>query len=581
MERLFIECSIRAMLIAVGTAAILGLLRVRPAAARHAAWTGVLAAMLLLPAWSAWGPRAGLALLPARSERPAVVMTAETPAFAKAEIPRVVSPKAPLPGWSWDAILFGVYLAGAGALLLRLVVGTIRARRLTESACAAPITVGLLRPRVILPECSKQWTAVQLDAVLAHERAHVRRRDPLVQWLALLNRAVFWFHPLAWWLERRLTSLAEEACDGVVLELGHDPGEYAEALLDMGRSVKEAGNRVAALGMSMPGRGLPHRVRLIFDGPRLPRISRTRIVAVAAACSTAAALFGAGTLERIPAAIALPLPLAAAPAPPELVLAQAKSSSLPTAPSAALEPKLEFEVASVQQEGPGPFRRGVTGGPETSDPEWITYHLLMQGLLREAYGVDFDRISGPDWFATDRFAIEAKVPPGATKEQVQIMLQNLLVARFGLAFHWTSQDFPYYELTIAKGGPKFKESAGPRAGEPVGGMSEGIMRETLRDCPMPELVFELGARLGTITGPNTYEPGRIVDHTGLTGKYDFTLEYALGPGYVLGGALTADPGAGPSLFEALEQQAGLKLEETKAQLQVLVIDRANRIPEDN
>jgi uncharacterized protein (TIGR03435 family) len=112
-------------------------------------------------------------------------------------------------------------------------------------------------------------------------------------------------------------------------------------------------------------------------------------------------------------------------------------------------------------------------------------------------------------------------------------------------------------------------------------MVEGIMRQTLRDCPMPLLVFELGARLGTRTGPNTYEPGRIVDRTGLTGKYDFSLEYVLGPGYVLGGALTADPSAHPNLFEALEEQLGLKLERTEAQLQVLVVDHANRIPIEN
>ncbi len=591
MERLFIECSIRAALIAAGTAVIVRLLHVRTASARHAAWMGVLVAMLLLPAWTILGPRAELRVLPARSERPVQIMTAQSitaqiitekpPAFAAGkEIPRDVSPPVPS-GWSWDALLFGVYLAGAGALLLRLAVGTIRARRLTESACAAPITVGLLRPRIILPECSQHWTPAQLDAVLAHERAHVRRRDPLVQWLALLNQAVFWFHPLAWWLERKLMSLAEEACDGAVLELGHDPGEYAEALLDMGRSVKKAGRRVAALGMAMPGSDLPHRVKLIFDGPRWPRISRIRMVCVLAAWSTAAALFGAGTLERIPAAITLPLPPVASPAPPNIELAQTKAPSPPAAPPAAPEPKLEFEAASVKQEGLGGFMRGVTGGPETSNPEHIAYHMLMQGLLREAYGVDFDQISGPDWLATDRFAIEAKVPLGATKAQVKIMLQNLLVERFELNLHWISEDFPQYELTIAKGGPKFQESAGPRPGEPIGGMAEGIMRQTLRDCPMPGLVFELGARLGTITGPNTYEPGRIVDHTGLKGKYDFTLEYALGPGYVLGGALTADPGAHPNLFEALEEQLGLKLERTEASLQVLVIDHANRISADN
>ena len=69
----------------------------------------------------------------------------------------------------------------------------------------------------------------------------MRRRDPLIQSVALLNRAVFWFHPLAWWLERELSGLAEDACDGAVLSRGHEPREYAECLLALARSVMNAG----------------------------------------------------------------------------------------------------------------------------------------------------------------------------------------------------------------------------------------------------------------------------------------------------------------------------------------------------
>jgi beta-lactamase regulating signal transducer with metallopeptidase domain len=87
----------------------------------------------------------------------------------------------------------------------------------TNPQCAAPATIGWLRPTLLLPECRQSWPADKLETVLVHEREHVRRHDPLVQWLALLNRSILWFHPLAWWLERKLAAPAEEACDAAVL----------------------------------------------------------------------------------------------------------------------------------------------------------------------------------------------------------------------------------------------------------------------------------------------------------------------------------------------------------------------------
>ena len=128
--------------------------------------------------------------------------------------------------------MIAIYFAGAAVLLARLGIGTVRVRllareatvvngMLTSARIATPFTFGLLRPRILLPEGWDRWSAAQLAVVLDHERAHMARRDPLVQWLALLNRAVFWFHPLAWWLERHLAALAEEACDAAVLARGH------------------------------------------------------------------------------------------------------------------------------------------------------------------------------------------------------------------------------------------------------------------------------------------------------------------------------------------------------------------------
>jgi hypothetical protein len=208
----------------------------------------------------------------------------------------------------WNRVLLGVYILVACAFLVRLATGTVRTYQLVRSAvrrddrltstwCAAPITVGWFRPVAILPEHSHEWSRAQLDAVLIHEREHARRRDPLVQWLALLNRAVFWFHPLAWWLERRLAALAEDTCDAAVLARGHDAQDYAEYLVDIARAVTRAGSRVKVVGTAMPGPRLARRIEQLLNRTSAPRVSRTRMVCTVAACAVSSAICAAATLE--------------------------------------------------------------------------------------------------------------------------------------------------------------------------------------------------------------------------------------------------------------------------------------------
>jgi beta-lactamase regulating signal transducer with metallopeptidase domain len=390
MERLLLESSIRVTLTALATAAILPLMRARSAAVRHAVWTGVVLLMLLLPVWTGWGPKAELRIL----RSPATVLREIAPMALQSEMAAVpMTNAATRPsvalingqrrfGWSLQAFVLAIYAMGASWLLIRLAIGTVGARRLrreaveadggllTSDACAAPVTIGWFLPAIILPQGWRDWTRPQLKAVLAHERAHLRRRDPLVQWLALLNRAVFWFHPLAWWLERRLAELAEEACDDAVLRDGHDPVEYAEYLLEMERSVKQAGARVPALGMAMPGAGLPGRISLIFDGPRWPRMSRMRMACIGAACAMTAAVFGAGTLEPAaqlqrppmqppqvyaPNLDAIPAAAVSEGKPPRVLLAQSAAASqaqngpTPPAPSPAGRPPFEAPSGAVKR----------------------------------------------------------------------------------------------------------------------------------------------------------------------------------------------------------------------------------------
>ena len=264
MERLFVECAVRAALIAVVTAVILRTIGIKPAAARHTAWTSVMLTMLLLPIWTAWGPQAPIRLLPPLAQ-PKTIKTPLTGVLrysaSRTEMVQTVTsePHHAVQHWNWQRLLLAVYGLGVFGLLVRLAVGTVRTRRFISrttirdgqgisSECASPITVGWLHPIVILPKTWQEWPPQQLDAVLTHEREHVRRRDPLIQWVALVNRALFWFHPLSWWLERKLAVLAEETCDAAVLARGHAPQDYSEYLLDIARSVSRSGSRLGIGG---------------------------------------------------------------------------------------------------------------------------------------------------------------------------------------------------------------------------------------------------------------------------------------------------------------------------------------------
>ncbi|HXT87013.1 MAG TPA: M56 family metallopeptidase [Verrucomicrobiae bacterium] len=132
------------------------------------------------------------------------------------------------------------------------LAGVKNAPALKESAAiSVPATVGVRRAAILLPLNWRAWSGEQLDAVLAHEVAHVARRDALVQTLSLVHRAIFWFSPLAWWLDRQLTELAEQASDEAALAGGADRTRYAETLLGFFAQLESASGRIWWQGVSM------------------------------------------------------------------------------------------------------------------------------------------------------------------------------------------------------------------------------------------------------------------------------------------------------------------------------------------
>ena len=127
---------------------------------------------------------------------------------------------------------------------------------------------------------------------------------------------------------------------------------------------------------------------------------------------------------------------------------------------AAAQSSPEFEVASVKPAGSARLQGVLTGGPGTSDPTRISSGSIdLRRLLMKAYGVETNQISAPGWFDSEKYAIAAKIPPGTTQEQFQIMLQNLLTERFKITLHHEARELPVYELSVAKGGPKLTQAA--------------------------------------------------------------------------------------------------------------------------
>lgn len=323
------ESSVRATIIAFATAFVLWVLRVKSPGVCHRAWTGVLVAMLFMPVFSLWAPRIGVPVLPA-SQTHAVTKQPDFAAeYLQAPTSRIAAARSAVPESSTQPTtkpaaarmnmyqIAGIlYLAVFCIFAIRLLAGTILSRRLGRSAsrdeqvfyspqCTTPITVGLWRVRIFLPAESKIWDQGKLDTVLTHEREHMRRRDPLVGWIALLNRGIYWFNPLAWWLCAKLSALAEQACDEAVLARGYDSGIYAGHLLEFARSVKHRGALATVWGSSLHGSKLARRIRRILSSGVTPAISPVRTVLVFVLWTAAAV--AAVSFELLPVHAAMPL----------------------------------------------------------------------------------------------------------------------------------------------------------------------------------------------------------------------------------------------------------------------------------
>jgi len=257
-----------------------------------------------------------------------------------------------------------------------------------------------------------------------------------------------------------------------------------------------------------------------------------------------------------------------------------------------------FEVASIKPSPPFSQRKSnitaMFGGPGTDDPSRVTItNYMLLGLVAAAFQVESYRVSGPSWLEDARetqFDITAKVPDGTTKEQIPLMLRNLLAERFHLTVHREKKEGQVYDLIVAKNGPKLKESAktpAPKdAPEPPSGRltldQEGFPVLTPGRGPRMAISGDRGSAVFTegsmeqLVDLLSHQVGRpVTDATGLKGKYDFSLRWSM-EGF---GKPGEDPG--PTIFGAVQEQLGLKLEQKKGPIDMIVIDHIDKVPTEN
>lgn len=286
-----VEAVVASWVVAAAVATGLALTRVRRADTRLFAWTCVLlvsAALPLLGGVIGWPDEAGAVVAVAAEGGRVLGAPAR---FAATSLP---SETASVP-WMVFA-----YCGVAAVLLAREVAGAHLAARLSTSATPVdnasfhestrvrmPLTVGLLSPRIVLPSTWREWPEETLVTVLAHEQGHVVRRDGLRVAAARMFRAVCWINPLAWWLPRHLTSLADRASDEFAIERGVEATDYAATLLQFAASATSTPRVAWTMPMAHGSRSrIEDRIDHILSWKGAPPMSAISKVTVAAALIT-------------------------------------------------------------------------------------------------------------------------------------------------------------------------------------------------------------------------------------------------------------------------------------------------------
>jgi uncharacterized protein (TIGR03435 family) len=406
-----------------------------------------------------------------------------------------------------------------------------------------PGVFGILQPSLFLPAgIEDRLTADQMRAILAHEMCQIRRRDNLFAAIHMGVQAIFWFHPLVWFIGARLIEERERACDEEVLRQGNDPEAYAAGILEVCKLYLES--RLPCIA-GVTGSDLRRRVEEIMTRRISMRLTAGRKALLAAA-----------------AALVVAIPL--------LIGTSHAQGDAP-----------RFDVASVKPAPPGTFgvRMQFTPGGGAR-----IQNATLQNIIMMAFNIErFQLSGGPAWISSEQFEIEAKGPAENDGEQgsltaedralAQRRLQTLLADRFGLVVRRDSKDAPVYALTVAKNGHKMKESS--QGFDGING-APGQLKAEKADM----------ALLSRILSMSVGRP--VIDRTALKETFTFDLKWSpesgggglekSGPAGIKADSVAASlpEAGGASIFTAIQEQLGLRLEASKAPVESIVIERIER-----
>jgi uncharacterized protein (TIGR03435 family) len=427
-----------------------------------------------------------------------------------------------------------------------------------------PGVFGILAPTLVWPSrLSEHLSFEQIEAILAHEVTHVRRRDNLAALIHLFVQTAFWIHPIVWWIGERLVDERERACDEAVLDAGNERESYAESILTTCRLLTESPLPCVA---GVTGADLKKRIERIMLGDIGSGLHAWKKVLLAVAgCLSVAVPFAVGVTTVRP------------------LLAQQPSTDA------------AFDVTSVKQNNEDSGRvlmlPAANGG-------WQATNVTLGQLVRLAFQLQENQIvGGPKWLFEDRFDVKGTGTASGRDGPLFDKLKAMLADRFKLEMHVETREQSILELVLARRDGKLGDKLTPSTTDctPTAPNGRGRGQPALRaPGERPKCGFMIGPGRILIGGQtmaafagnlSRFAGGIVVDKTNLSGAYDIELIYA--PDSAIGPTgrevLPLPPGPppvvnseAPSIFAALQEQLGLRLEPTKGPVDVLVIDSVER-----